>query len=591
MSKKIGIENFRVFKEYTEFEIRPITLLTGPNNSGKSSFTKLLLLLKNGLNKLSFDYGKHNLENFESVLNWDSNLETIKISLTSNIPILNDNFMTEFIYEDGKLNQLNIKDNQNELLTVEFIETKTTEFGFDSTNLSRNTSLNINLLIDIILEKQLCVPQLIKNKQNNYSGLKWAPLVNVDRNKDVSRTINLSRLHEKYNEFYKENNFGILEELRNLALHNEIDQLQGKRLLFELIIGGKNATDYYKEDLLRMQKEHFNNINLPYQLGPDMGPDDTLLLISNIFTFIYPQVKKKIEKHFIEELNLENVEIKNSRLANMIFEEKLFEDDIQVGEYFQYTMFEKFQSLRYGHSSFFNTIDYISANRGNQKRVLHNTSDNDIDEIILKFSKLKDKNLPFLKEILSILGIDGELIVERYQNYISVVYIKFGEKKIPLSDLGFGYSQILPIILKIITDMPNGNDEFMGIPIPIFSVNKTYILEEPEANLHPNLQSLLADIINKAIDYYPGLSFIIETHSEYLIRKLQFLTAKKELGTDKSVIYYFNSDKYVTSQEPKVKKIEITKTGNLTDTFGPGFYDESIRLQFDLMKLNQEQNN
>ncbi len=591
MSKKIGIENFRVFKDYTEFELRPITLLTGPNNSGKSSFTKLLLLLKNGTNKLSFDYGKHNLENFESVLNWDSNLETIKISLTSNIPILNDNFMTEFIYEDGKLNQLNIKDNQNELLTVEFIETKTTEFGFDSTSLSRNTSLNINLLIDIILEKQLCVPQLIKNKQNNYSGLKWAPLVNVDRNKDVSRTINLSRLHEKYNEFYKENNFGILEELRNLALHNEIDQLQGKRLLFELIIGGKNATDYYKEDLLRMQKEHFNNINLPYQLGPDMGPDDTLLLISNIFTFIYPQVKKKIEKHFIEELNLENVEIKNSRLANMIFEEKLFEDDIQIGEYFQYTMFEKFQSLRYGHSSFFNTIDYISANRGNQKRVLHNTSDNDIDEIILKFSKLKDKNLPFLKEILSILGIDGELIVERYQNYISVVYIKFGEKKIPLSDLGFGYSQILPIILKIITDMPNGNDEFMGIPIPIVSVNKTYILEEPEANLHPNLQSLLADIINKAIDYYPGLSFIIETHSEYLIRKLQFLTAKKELGTDKSVIYYFNSDKYVTSQEPKVKKIEITKTGNLTDTFGPGFYDESIRLQFDLMKLNQEQNN
>lgn len=33
----IGIENFRVFKEYTEFDFAPLTLLTGANNSGKSS--------------------------------------------------------------------------------------------------------------------------------------------------------------------------------------------------------------------------------------------------------------------------------------------------------------------------------------------------------------------------------------------------------------------------------------------------------------------------------------------------------------------------------------------------------------------------
>ena len=68
MIKKIGVENFRVFKEYTEFELRPITLLTGPNNSGKSSFTKLLLLLQNGLEHLNFKSGYHNLENFENVL-------------------------------------------------------------------------------------------------------------------------------------------------------------------------------------------------------------------------------------------------------------------------------------------------------------------------------------------------------------------------------------------------------------------------------------------------------------------------------------------------------------------------------------------
>jgi AAA15 family ATPase/GTPase len=56
MINKIGIENFRVFKDYTEFELRPLTLLTGPNNAGKSSLTKLLLLSKNGIKDFQGKY-------------------------------------------------------------------------------------------------------------------------------------------------------------------------------------------------------------------------------------------------------------------------------------------------------------------------------------------------------------------------------------------------------------------------------------------------------------------------------------------------------------------------------------------------------
>ena len=48
---KIGLENFRVFKDYTEFDIKPITVLTGPNNSGKSAVGKILYLLENGFKK------------------------------------------------------------------------------------------------------------------------------------------------------------------------------------------------------------------------------------------------------------------------------------------------------------------------------------------------------------------------------------------------------------------------------------------------------------------------------------------------------------------------------------------------------------
>jgi len=43
--RKIGFENYKSFKNYTELEIKPITVLVGPNSAGKSSIIKLLKIL------------------------------------------------------------------------------------------------------------------------------------------------------------------------------------------------------------------------------------------------------------------------------------------------------------------------------------------------------------------------------------------------------------------------------------------------------------------------------------------------------------------------------------------------------------------
>jgi len=125
---------------------------------------------------------------------------------------------------------------------------------------------------------------------------------------------------------------------------------------------------------------------------------------------------------------------------------------------------------------------------------------------------------------------------------------------------------------------------------PEFDNSKTLILEEPESNLHPNLQSKLAELLSY-IHVKFNVFFIIETHSEYFIRKLQYLTAKNELKIKDSVIYYFNDDKYVSKTEPKVKEIFINEDGGLTDSIGPGFFDEATKLQFDLIRLQKQQMN
>ena len=51
MISKIGLKNIRVFQNLVEFELKPLTIYTGPNNSGKSTIQKILMLLSSGLER------------------------------------------------------------------------------------------------------------------------------------------------------------------------------------------------------------------------------------------------------------------------------------------------------------------------------------------------------------------------------------------------------------------------------------------------------------------------------------------------------------------------------------------------------------
>lgn len=72
--RKIEMENYRVFKDRTSFDLSPLTIITGQNSSGKSSIAKALLLLQENLKisklqVLDFTTGKHSLGSFRSIAN------------------------------------------------------------------------------------------------------------------------------------------------------------------------------------------------------------------------------------------------------------------------------------------------------------------------------------------------------------------------------------------------------------------------------------------------------------------------------------------------------------------------------------------
>jgi len=118
---------------------------------------------------------------------------------------------------------------------------------------------------------------------------------------------------------------------------------------------------------------------------------------------------------------------------------------------------------------------------------------------------------------------------------------------------GFGVSQILPAIVQSYL-MPS---------------NSTLILEQPEIHLHPKAQATLADLLISLTKQ--GKRFIVETHSEHIILRLQRRVAEGKIEPSQITIYYFDISKAGVTIRP----IKIDSKGQLLD-FPKGFMEEGL---------------
>lgn len=106
----------------------------------------------------------------------------------------------------------------------------------------------------------------------------------------------------------------------------------------------------------------------------------------------------------------------------------------------------------------------------------------------------------------SIKAISPPLWEEEFSGVVAKVELDEGissHHSVNLLDVGFGASQVLPIIIQSILAKPES----------------LVIIEQPELHLHPEAQAILADFF---IEYaMKGKTFLLETHSEHLLLRLQ----------------------------------------------------------------------
>ena len=217
--------------------------------------------------------------------------------------------------------------------------------------------------------------------------------------------------------------------------------------------------------------------------------------------------------------------------------------------------------------------------------------------------KGKEKYIPgdFLRKWVTELEIADDVIFESTieGSGIFIYLLNNGEKTL-LADLGYGITQVLSMLLKIELSILSNFEKIdkslilgeMINPFEYENKEQTITIEEPEANLHPKLQSKLANMFMEANELY-NINFIIETHSEYLIRKLQYLVALKKLETENVIVYYLNNpvSGKRSDNSPHVVEITINEDGSLDGDFGTGFFDEATNWKFELMRLKNTQKN
>lgn len=588
--KKIEIEGFKLFKSKQEFEFSVINIITGKNNSGKSSLIKILKLLSNCAKKNDF-------------------------------PTL---FFDETDGQDSFCNQINNEtENESKFIkvTVPFDFLKLTGetyiefwFGCETTHLKKNGILSCIHIFNLENDERITILKIsnlwgsigeeeetktILAADGNFPSTQYTIWINY---RELNKIL---KLRNRVKDAYKENifDFNLDEESYAAQGDYEIEQRHLEQEFQKTL--EKPFYEYDNKMNIQLNREHIDSstgymkfIETDSQDLSDLEVrlDHSLSLDNRAHSILKDNYESPFQflNYFIENYQhqLENdiilLKKNEENESRSSFVNKL-KWDINLIKYKKYLLTDLLgKAVAHGlvKLKYFETFQFISPIRSGYARyIAKETRSREIEktvDVILRFNIFKRKiPLSFISFWINEFELGSEVRIETTNGGLTKsISLKQNDVYINIVDLGFGVGQLIPIIFKVaVIGFQN-----LCLEYPMQTKNSIICLEEPETSLHPALQSKIADFVIDA-SFKFGIQFIIETHSEYLVRKMQYWIAKKKLDPSSINIFYLSKNDKIGQTKKQVTKISIDEDGALSEDFGPGFFDEADKIAIDIWNL------
>ncbi|MCZ2460108.1 MAG: ATP-binding protein [Chitinophagales bacterium] len=658
--KRFSIENFKVFDSYQSFEFKRITLLTGQNSSGKSSLIEALNILANNkdievirLNELAQKIG-----NFENVISKGSSSGIFLISYDIRSDYIDETLTVSISYKINKKNKQQADIYRYKVEDVDEVIIDL-ELDVDDKDCSVNGYVNFPYLWDLFFDsykkqkKELeKIPGDIRRDYyesppdntkliNNYFSKKNEvdfDFFNSVTEKDFADLpiFNIGRIANSSRDFRK----GVYDTFFQ-KYNPEISELiKWQKEIYDSFVFSK--VEYFDELFLRhiIELICYDPFQLLQDKSEDGFPDKS---DKNPLQLLLAQKKYKTDLWTVMNFKLEDYFVFKGIPQKDL--ETLFSNTSKDNYYPRYSFglgahinpnisqdakkiiaeIDRKERLRKHFEGFLREILlstirnvlpestlFIPANRSKQKIAIQNLGsgfnyENFLQETAVKYLELdkirRDEIDDHIGQIVKIFGF-GDKVEIKSGKLLEIIVKKKGNE-FNITEEGFGISQLFSIILGIcvnaIEKVTIGyllEPEYVRDPkLDVFVQPTLVFIEEPESNIHPSFQSRLADAfiyLSKKLN----VQFIVETHSEYLVRRLRYLVHlwykddKKglESGIPKEYwnAYYFNKKENTTFENPQIFEIYVSdEDGFLNRQFGEGFLDISTSLEIENLDLFQ----
>lgn len=499
----LRVKNFRSIADSGEIEFKPITVFLGKNSCGKSSFIRLLPLIKQSLERNRQEpllwYGEYvDFGDFKNILPYGQNKKSFELSFE--LFFASDLYNNRIFFDDRLLNL-----NRAKKTTPVFVELK-----FQEKNIS-------DVCVKFFDQELKCHMDISQSNAKVYINGKELPSI------------------------FK---FSVINT-RNLipALRFDFQEY-----------GVRGVKSVLAKDLEAFAKENIPNANRIKDYDFLYGEP------SHLF-----QSREKLLKH-LQKLDKKTI---SEFFLNRGIDDEVF-NEINA-RLVLWNVPEIIDAINNVLRKEFDAVKYVKPLRANANRYYRvqgisvENVDSDGSNVPMILYNLKEPEKRAFAEWCKI-NLGAEFSVETHEGHVSLTLKTLDNNTVNLADAGYGYSQVLPIILQLWLLISKKKT-----PASVFhygyDVNSDCVLivEQPELHLHPAFQAKLMDLFVSLISEMQQkgrrIRIVFETHSETMINRLGALVASGRIRQEDVNVVLVEKQENAS----KFKQVQFNEDGYIKD--------------------------